>query len=122
MYKKDITEKKLLKLSRIFIAVIGVFSLIIALKIKGVISSLLLGYAVYTSGLVFPVLLGFYKDRLKLNNEGAISAMAVGGGLALFGKIMGFNDFGLYGFFLSGFVLIAGSRLSLIVKNKKMLK
>ncbi len=122
MYKKDIPEKKLLKLSRIFIAVIGVFSLIIALEIKGVISSLLLGYAVYTSGLVFPVLLGFYKDRLKLNKEGAISAMAVGGGLALFGKILGLNDFALYGFFLSGFVLIAGSRLSLIVKNKKTLK
>jgi len=41
----------------------------------------------------------FYKDRLTLNKEGAISAMAVGGGLALFGKIMGLNDFGLYGFF-----------------------
>jgi len=39
------------------------------------------------------------KDIISSNNEGAISAMAAGGGLALFGKIMGLNDFGLYGFF-----------------------
>lgn len=119
MYKKDMTEAKLIRLSRIFIAIIGIFSLIIALKIKGVISSLLLGYTVYTSGLVLPVLLGFYKGRLRLTKEGAILAMAVGGGLALFGKTMGFNDFGLYGFFLSGFVLIAASWLTLMIKKPK---
>jgi hypothetical protein len=36
--------------------------------------------------------------------------MVSGGGLALVGKLFGLRDFGLYGFFLSGLILIAGSR------------
>ncbi len=110
LLKPAIPEKKLLLLSRFFIVFIGIFSLIIALRLKGVISSLLLGYTVYTSGLVFPILLGFYRHRLKLNRGGAISAMVAGGGLALIGKLLGLSDFGLYGFFLSGIILIVGSR------------
>jgi len=75
---------------------------------------------VYTSGLIFPILLGFYRDSLKLNKEGAIAAMVVGGGLALIGKLMGWSllglPAGLYGFFLSGLVLVAGSRMVRFVK------
>ena len=63
-------EESLLLLSRLIIVLIGVVSLIIALSLKGVISSLLLGYTVYTSGLIFPILLGFYRDALQLNREG----------------------------------------------------
>ena len=77
---------------------------------------------VYTSGLVFPILLGFCRHRLNLNKGGAISAMVVGGGLALTGKLMGLSDFGLYGFFLSGVILIAGSPvISFIGRNKLLL-
>lgn len=117
MLKPNIGDKKLLLLSRIFIVLIGVFSLIIALRLKGVISSLLLGYTVYTSGLVLPILLGFYRHRLKLNREGTIVAMVTGGGMALAGKCMGLPDFGLYGFFLSGVILIAGSRFFQLMKK-----
>ncbi len=117
MLKPNVGDKTLLLLSRIFIVVIGIFSLIIALLLKGVISSLLLGYTVYTSGLVFPILLGFYRHRLKLNREGTIVAMVTGGGMALAGKCMGLPDFGLYGFFLSGVILIAGSRFFQFMKK-----
>jgi SSS family solute:Na+ symporter len=113
-----IPDKRLLLLSRCLIVVLGAFSLFLALKLKGVIPSLLLGYSIYTSGLVFPVLLGFYRDRLKLTREASISAMLAGGGLALIGKLMGLSDFGLYGFFLSGAVLIMGSRLVVFVKSR----
>jgi SSS family solute:Na+ symporter len=108
--KLDLSEKRLLFLSRFFIVLIGLLSLLVALWLKGVISSLLLGYTVYTSGLVFPILLGFWRHKLKLNRTGAISAMVAGGGLALFGKLMGLGDFGLYGFFLSGLILVSVSR------------
>ena len=118
MLRPDIEERKLLLLSRFFIVVIGIFSLIIALSLRGVIPSLLLGYTVYTSGLVFPVLLGFWRDGLKLNRGGAISAMVVGGGLALIGKFMGLSDSGLWGFFLSGLILIIGSRFFQFMKSK----
>jgi SSS family solute:Na+ symporter len=113
-----ISERSLLVLSRFLIVVIGVFSLFLALRLKGVIPSLLLGYTVYTSGLVFPVLLGFYRDRLGVRREGAILAMLAGGGLALTGKLMGLRDFGLYGFFLSGAILIIGSWVVALVKGR----
>jgi solute:Na+ symporter, SSS family len=123
LVRRDISEGTILLLARVFIVIIGIFSLIIALSLKGVISSLLLGYTVYTSGLIFPILLGFYKDSLKLNREGAIAAMAVGGGLALIGKIVGWSPLGLpaglYGFFLSGLVLVAGSRIFHYVRERR---
>jgi len=118
LIRPDIEERKLLLLSRIFIVLIGIFSLIIALMLKGVISSLLLGYTVYTSGLVFPILLGFFRHKLNLNRGGAILAMVSGGGLALIGKLLGLVDSGLYGFFLSGLILIAGSRFFQFMKSK----
>lgn len=118
LIRPDIEEIKLLLLSRIFIVLIGIFSLIIALMLKGVISSLLLGYTVYTSGLVFPILLGFFRHKLNLNRGGAILAMVSGGGLALIGKLLGLVDSGLYGFFLSGLILIAGSRFFQFIKSK----
>jgi SSS family solute:Na+ symporter len=122
LIRGEISEGRLLLLSRAFIAVIGTASLIIAMSLKGVISSLLLGYTVYTSGLIFPILLGFYRDPLGLNREGAIAAMVAGGGLSLLGKLMGWSLFGLpaglYGFFISGLVLVAGSRVFHSVKKK----
>jgi solute:Na+ symporter, SSS family len=123
LIRRELSEGTILLLSRVFIVVIGAVSLIIALSLKGVISSLLLGYTVYTSGLIFPILLGFYKDPLKLNKEGAIAAMVVGGGLALIGKLMGWSllglPAGLYGFFLSGLVLIVGSRVFHSVEERR---
>ena len=118
LLRAGISEKMLLFLSRFLIVVIGILSLLVALRLKGVISSLLLGYTVYTSGLVFPILLGFYRHKLKLNRGGAILAMVAGGGLALSGKLMGLSDFGLYGFFLSGVILVAGSRLISLLRPK----
>jgi len=120
LVRSDISEERLLFLSRCFIVLIGVVSLMIALSLQGVIASLLLGYTVYTSGLIFPILLGFFKDSLGLNREGAITAMAVGGGLALLGKLMDWSLFGLpagvYGFFLSGLTLVAASRVVRLAK------
>jgi len=122
LVRREISEGTILLLSRFFIVVIGVVSLIIALSVKGVISSLLLGYTVYTSGLIFPILLGFFRDSLKLRKEGAIAAMVLGGGLALIGKLMGWSLWGLpaglYGFFLSGLTLVAGSRVFHFIKGR----
>jgi SSS family solute:Na+ symporter len=111
------SEKRILLLSRVLIVSIGILSLLVALRLKGVISSLLLGYTVYTSGLVFPIVMGLYRHRLKLNKSGAIAGMVVGGGLAISGKLMGWNDLGLYGFFLSGLTLFATSRVTLHLKG-----
>ena len=84
--------------SRIVIVVLGGLSLLVALKIGGVISALLLAYTVYSAGVILPVLFGFFKDRLKLNSAGAMASLIGGGGLALYAKLLPFFDQPLPGF------------------------
>lgn len=118
-----VPESRMLLLSRSFIVVMGVLSLLVALRLKGVIPSLLLGYTIYTSGLVLPILLGFNRERLRLNEAGAILAMVTGGVMAVVGRLWGLSLFGLslglYGFFLSGLVLIGVSSLSNFLKVRQ---
>lgn len=77
------TERKSLIASRIALIVIGVIAFILAWQLKGIISSLLLAYTIFTSGIVIPVIAGFYKDKLKVNSAGVIAAIIGGGGTAL---------------------------------------
>jgi SSS family solute:Na+ symporter len=60
----------------------------VALWQKGVISSLLYAYTIFTSGIVIPVIAGFYKDRLKINSWGALAAIIGGGGTGLVMKLL----------------------------------
>jgi SSS family solute:Na+ symporter len=86
IYKRvspGLSERKSLIISRIGVVAIGVLALLMAWQRPGIISSLLLAYTIFTSGIVVPVVAGFYKDRLKLNSAGAIAAIIGGGGTAL---------------------------------------
>ena len=78
-----IGERRTVAISRIAVLVIGGLSLLVALQLQGIINSLLLAYTVFTSGVVLPVIAGFYKDKLKVNSIGAITAIIAGGGTAL---------------------------------------
>ena len=104
-----IADEHLLLISRAFIILVGLLSLGIALKLKGVIRALLLGYTIYSSGLVLPVILGFFAKPLRLHPSGAMAAIIGGGGMALFGKGMGYSHFGLIGMGLSGILLFGVS-------------
>ncbi|HPC02850.1 MAG TPA: sodium:solute symporter family protein [Syntrophales bacterium] len=106
---RRLEERTLLRLSRISVAVLGVLSLLLALKMKGVIATLLLGYTVYSGGLIVPVILGFYSRRLKLNPFGVMTALIGGGGASLFLKLGNHSDLLLLTFPLSAFLLFAGS-------------
>ena len=106
---RRLEERTLLRLSRISVAVLGVLSLLLALKMKGVIATLLLGYTVYSGGLIVPVILGFYSRRLKLNPFGVMMALIGGGGASLFLKLGNHSDLLLLTFPLSAFLLFAGS-------------
>jgi len=102
-------DRHLLLISRVFIVLTGLFSLGIALKLKEVIRALLLGYTIYSSGLVLPVICGFFGKRLRLHSSGAMAAIIAGGTVALFGKLMGYSHFGLVGMGLSGLLLFGFS-------------
>jgi SSS family solute:Na+ symporter len=107
--KGSIKDEHLLFISRAFIVLIGLLSLGIAVKLKGVIKALLLGYTIYSSGLVLPVIFGFYGKWLRLHPSGAMAAIIGGGGMAIFGKWMGYSHFGLMGMGLSGILLFVVS-------------
>ncbi|HEY48960.1 MAG TPA: sodium:solute symporter family protein [Dehalococcoidia bacterium] len=86
IYKRispNMTERTSLIITRLGVIVIGAIALVIAWQRPGIISSLLLAYTIFTSGIVVPVIAGFYRDKLKVNSAGAIAAIIGGGGTAL---------------------------------------
>ena len=92
--------------------------MIVAWKLGGVISSLLFAYTVYTSGLIIPVLCGFYKDRLKVTSAGALVAMVCGGTAALVSKLADIKYLDLGSLLISVLVLFGVSLLDNWYKSR----
>jgi solute:Na+ symporter, SSS family len=78
------SEERLLAISRLFVLVIGISALALAVSMPGIIKTLLIAYTVFTSGLLFPVIAGFYRERLGLTPSGALAALVGGGVTAIF--------------------------------------
>ncbi len=114
-----IRDEHLLFISRVFIVLIGLLSLGIALKLKGVIKALLMGYTIYSSGLVLPVILGFYGKSLRLHPLGAMAAVIGGGGVAMFGTWKGYSHFGLVGMGFSGILLFVVSWIVRFLERRR---
>ncbi|MDY6911148.1 MAG: sodium:solute symporter family protein [Chloroflexota bacterium] len=120
----DIYEKALprtnknrsLVATRIGIVVIGTLALLVALYLKGIISSLFYAYTVFTSGIVIPVIAGFYKDKLKVNSAGALAAIIGGGGTALWVKMADIPNLELLGFGICAILLFG---VSWIIRGAK---
>ena len=113
---RPLNERKTVLLSRINILLLGFVALALALALKGVISSLLFAYTVFTCGLVVPVIAGFYREKLRLTWQGALAALIGGGTVGLLGKIPGIDiplkgDLGLIGFATSAILLFGVSFL-----------
>ncbi|MBN2178859.1 MAG: sodium:solute symporter family protein [Deltaproteobacteria bacterium] len=119
LFGSKMSEKKLLMISRLCVMVAGTLSLVIALEIQSIIAALLVGYTIYSSGLVVPIILGFYRKRLKLNTLGAIVAVIAGGGLGLYLKTGGYNNLLLVTLPLSAIFLIGGSYAGRFLSLKK---
>jgi len=103
-------------LTRLNIIVLGLLALGLAMVLKGVITSLLFAYTIFTCGLVVPVIAGFYKEKLKITPQGALVALIGGGTIGLLGKIPGLDiplkgDLGLIGFGVSAVLLFGVSYL-----------
>jgi SSS family solute:Na+ symporter len=87
-----IDERRRLLMTKIGVVVIGVLALLIAMQMKGIINTLLYSYTIFTSGIVIPVVAGFYKAKLKVNSWGAMAAIVGGGGTALVIKLLGARE------------------------------
>jgi len=111
-----IDERKTILLTRLSLVGLGLVALGLALALKGVISSLLFAYTIFTCGLVVPVVAGFYKGKLRVTPRGALAALVGGGIIGLLGKIPGLEiplkeDLGLIGFAVSAVLLFGVSLL-----------
>jgi SSS family solute:Na+ symporter len=78
-----------LKVTRVGLVVVGGTAWLIAGIQQEIISSLLLGYTVFVGGVVLPTLATFCRNRFRVTPAGALSAVIVGGGTALLGRIHG---------------------------------
>ena len=90
---------------------IGLVSLILALILNGIIRALLFAYTIYTSGVILPVLAGFYRNRLRVTATGALTAIIGGGSAALISKLFDIKYLDLGGLLLSGLLLFVVSVL-----------
>lgn len=105
----------LIQVSRIVVLIIGISALLLAVSMPGITKTLLIAYTVFTSGLLLPVVAGFYKDRLGLTPFGALSALVGGGATAL---IYG-QSYPLLGMSVSGALLFGVSYLERLHAGKK---
>jgi len=107
-------ERKTILVTRLSLIGLGLVALSLAMALKGVISSLLFAYTIFTCGLVVPVIAGFYKEKLGVTPRGALVALIGGGLLGLLGRLPGLDiplkgDLGLIGFAVSAALLFSVS-------------
>jgi SSS family solute:Na+ symporter len=119
-----ISERKTLFVAKVAVIVIGRLTLLVALRLNGIINSLLLAYTVFTSGVVLPVIAGFYKDKLKVNSAGVVAAIIGGGGTALAIKQLlhtgSFDPKNLIGFGVCAVLLFSVSWITGAVINRRV--
>ena len=79
----DITKKQTIQVTQIGIFIFGFLALILALYLQDIIETLKLAYTVFTSGLTFPILFGFFKKKTHVNSKGALISLLLGGSMSL---------------------------------------
>lgn len=107
LFHKDINNQKSFRQAKLFLIAIGILSMLIALKVTSIVSSLLLALSFYSGAFIIPMAAALFG--LPYNRQFSILAMLTGGILALSGKlIMTFGDpqAGQY-VLVSGFVVNA---------------
>ncbi|MFY9152930.1 MAG: sodium:solute symporter family protein [Prolixibacteraceae bacterium] len=86
LFNKDINNQKSYKQTKLLLIVIGIFSMIISLKITSIVSSLLLALSFYSGAFIIPMIAALFN--LPFNKKFSITAMVSGGILALAGKLL----------------------------------
>ena len=81
----DETQK--LRLTRVFVVVLGLVAWGVASFRQEIIGSLLLAYTVFVGGVVVPTLASFWRERLGVTAAGAFWAVLAGGATAILGEV-----------------------------------
>ena len=96
IFKNKLNDKAKLIITKNMVILCGAVSLIISLFVTEIIKSLLLALTVYTAGIVLPVVLGFYREKLRLNHYGAMSGIVAGGSAAIIMKYFAYDQLLIY--------------------------
>ena len=113
--EKDIFGKSRLYAARLIVAIVGLFSLMLALFKKDILSLLTGTYSIFSPGVVFPVFIAIIaKEKYGVNKNVWLCAVITGGTLGLVSNITGKEYFSLIGMAFS----IILSLLSVFWKKK----
>jgi Na+(H+)/acetate symporter ActP len=106
-FKKNISDKKEIFLSRVFSVTVGIISALIALKPPDLILVIMaFSWAVIASTNFWPLLFGIYWKRA--NKAGALSSMICGAAASLIWSVLK-NPWGIHGYIAGivvGFIVI----------------
>lgn len=108
-FRNNLNEKTKLVVTRGMVILCGICSLVIALYITEVIKSLLLALTVYSAGIVLPVVLGFYKDKLKITHAGALTGLIAGGSSSIILKMLTLDRYLVWIFPVVFVIILAAS-------------
>ena len=112
VFLKDLKNRKAVFVTRILTVIFGLFAVIVAVKMKYILSTLLLALAVYSGAFIIPTFVGIFGFRAR--KEVVILSIITGGITALVGKLYG-GDIGNYisigAFLINGGILFIGSKL-----------
>ncbi|MCL1821363.1 MAG: sodium:solute symporter family protein [Prolixibacteraceae bacterium] len=114
----DLDKPKSLKITRRFIVVIGMASLVIAMKITSILNTLLISLSFFSGAFIFPIIAGL--AHWKVNKDNALAAIILGGILALVGKIVNEATSGNHGYWLIAAAFIVNAILLLYRRKKKI--
>ena len=117
-FKPSLNQNRVLGSSRWGVVILGIAALLLALALKGIITTLMFAYTVYTAGVILPVAAGFYKERLKVTPNAALAAIIGGGATAVISKIYTINYLDLGALGVSLLLLIIVSIIENRLKNR----
>jgi solute:Na+ symporter, SSS family len=78
-FRKEPKDRELVMAARAMVIILGVLGYWIAVEISDIIDTLKLGYTIFSSSLILPVIFGFYKHRFPIPSSAAIAGMIAGG-------------------------------------------
>lgn len=111
VFIKDLKKENSIFITRILIVVFGFLSILVAIKMKYILATLLLALSIYSGAFIVPTFLGIFGFRAK--EKVVITAIVVGGVIALIGKNIGGslgNYISISSYFINGIILYLGKK------------
>ena len=117
-FRPTSSDSTVLLRSRWTIVVLGICALVVALALKGIIAAMIFAYTIYTTGVILPVIAGFFRKQLRVTSTGAFAALLGGGTVGLVSKLVDVKYLDLGALFLSGLLLFLVSFIDNHIRNR----